>query len=556
MLKADVRYRVPTEPSHDRSVRARLRAWLWRAAESSEFWASVLRIIRARHSVWPLRLETAEFVHRGAWRVYYQTRRAIRTRAWRGAHATTVLALQVPRGRSPVDERFARAERPLIHWVKGDGLDDDVTRSAIAQATRLFGDAVDYALAVNNIDMPRARRVVEWATQPVHIWRQAPEDNPSLAEALNLAGCPLGRFGYWWKWFPSRIRPHAPEWVLDGDQIVVNKPPWFEVWAAGYDVVRVSQDDMSKPEAIHGQYARHVDREQKLYSGMLSLPPNIDVFQRMQALLSAEPLIPPHDGRWDMSEQGCFAAAFKGMDVEPIPLHEFPFARAWDPNLDFGNTGPRAVPWGYHFGGAFKKANPHFARLVSSGEIFWRTDEPSSIERVTWLRNFGQWGREGWSMHPGHVAHVDACSRAFRGRRVLELGTSRGQVAALMAGNGCLVTTVDREDRGARRNLEGLGVTIEIADAAEYLTRHQDPFCLIVVDLHGNDEATWRHLWPLVSAHVAPGGQMLLYNSHLWRIPEFRAETGLRWVMDTQLEDWSVEMHDKPAPGMLICRRR
>jgi len=537
-----VRRRDPMEPAKDRSVRARLGPWLLRAAQQSEFWAIVLRIIVA--------------VHRGVWRGYYQTRRVIQTRAWRGAQATPVLALQVPRGRSSVDERFARSDRPLIHWVKGDGLDDDVTRSAIAQATRLFGNAVDYALAVNNVDTARARRVVEWATQPVHIWCQAPEDNPPLSETLNLAGCPPERFGYWWKWFPSRMRPHAPEWVLDGDQIVVSKPPWFDVWAAGNDVIRVSQYDVSTAEGMYGQYARQVDREQKLYSGMLSLPPDFDFYAPMQALLAAQPLIPPHDGRRDMSEQGCFAAAFKGMDVEPIPLHEFPFALPSSRDFDFGTTGPRAAPWGYHFGGAFKRANPHFARLVSSGEIFWRTDEPSALERVSWLRNFGQWGREGWSMQPDHVAHVDACSRAFRGRRVLELGTSRGQLAALMAGNGCLVTTVDREDRGARRNLEGLGVTVEIAEAAEYLAGYRDSFCLIVVDLHGNDKATWRHLWPLVSGHVAPGGQMLLYNSHLWRIPEFRAETGLRWVMDTQLEGWSVEVRDKPAPGMLICRRR
>ncbi|PYM75736.1 MAG: hypothetical protein DME10_03220 [Candidatus Rokuibacteriota bacterium] len=416
--------------------------------------------------------------------------------------------------------------------MKGDGLDDEVTRSAIAQATRLFGDTVDYCLAINNIDVDRARRVVEWAAQPVHIWSQAPEDNPPLADALDLAGCPPERFGYWWKWFPARVRPLAPEWVLDGDQTIVGKPPWFDVWAAGYDVVRVSQDDVSAPESIYGQYAKNVTNRHRLYSGLLSLPPGLDFFQPMQALLAAEPLVPPHDGRWNQSEQGCFAAAFNLIDVEPIPLHEFPFARAWDKDLDHGTGGRRGQPWGYHFGGAFKVRNPHFERLGASGEIFWRTDQPSRMERVTWLRNFGQWGREGWSMHPAHVALVDARSRDLR------------------------VTTVDREDRGARFNLQGLRVTVEIADGAEYLARRREPFCLIVVDLHGNDEATWRRLWPLLSGHVAAGGEMLLYNSHLWRILEWRAETGLRWVMETQLADWSVEVHDEPAPGMLVCRSR
>ena len=80
-----VRRRDPMEPAKDRSVRARLGPWLLRAAQQSEFWAIVLRIIVA--------------VHRGVWRGYYQTRRVIQTRAWRGAQATPVLALQVARGR-------------------------------------------------------------------------------------------------------------------------------------------------------------------------------------------------------------------------------------------------------------------------------------------------------------------------------------------------------------------------------------------------------------------------------------------------------------------------
>ncbi len=222
-------------PAH-RSVRSRVRGWLWTAAERSVFWSTVLRAVRARRRLRHRALGAAATVQRGIWSIYYRSRRTVRTRVWSRA-----------RGRSSADERFARSERPLIHWVKGDGLDDEVTRSAIAQATRLFGDTVDYCLAINNIDVDRARRVVEWAAQPVHIWSQAPEDNPPLADALDLAGCPPERFGYWWKWFPARVRPLAPEWVLDGDQTIVGKPPWFDVWAAGYDVVRVSQDDVSAP---------------------------------------------------------------------------------------------------------------------------------------------------------------------------------------------------------------------------------------------------------------------------------------------------------------------
>jgi predicted O-methyltransferase YrrM len=522
--------------------RARLKAWLASAAARSPFWSVVQRAIRARRRV---RSAAMRWIWPGP---YHRARRRLRTRQWRAPAAAW------PRGRSAADEGFARSRRPLIRWVKGDGLDDDVTRSAIAQATRLFGDDVDYCLQVNGIDMTRARRVVEWAAQPVHIWRQSPDDNRPLAEALDLAGCPVERFGYWWKWFPPRIRPHAPEWILDGDQVLVSKPPWFQAWAAGEDGVRVSQEEPDLSYS-YGQYGRAVDRDRKLYSGLVSLPPDFDFFAAMLALLTFEPLIPPHDGRVDMSEQGCLTAAFANVDVEPIPLSEFPILGTWIPASDPLAAGPGRAAWGYHFAGAFKSASAHYARLVASAEVFSRDDGPGAVERVAWLRNHGQWGVEGWSMDPVHVSLVDERSRAARGRHVLEVGTSRGQLSALMALNGCLVTTLDREDRGARLNLEGLTVTVEIADAADYLAQHPARFALIVVDLHGNDEATWRRLWPLLDDHLAPGGEMLLYNSHLWRMREWPQETGLRWVMETQLARWKVEIHDEPLPGMVICRR-
>ena len=66
---------------------------------------------------------------------------------------------------------------------------------------------------------------------------------------------PPEHFGYWWKWFPERVRVRAPEWILDGDMAIVGAPPWFETWRRGEDVLRVTQDDFWDAREMYGEYA-------------------------------------------------------------------------------------------------------------------------------------------------------------------------------------------------------------------------------------------------------------------------------------------------------------
>jgi len=61
-------------------------------------------------------------------------------------------------------DRFRRTTRPVIRWIKGDGRDDAVTRAALGQATREFGDAVDYCLCTVDISRSRVADVAAWAT--------------------------------------------------------------------------------------------------------------------------------------------------------------------------------------------------------------------------------------------------------------------------------------------------------------------------------------------------------------------------------------------------------
>ena len=448
---------------------------------------------------------------------------------------------------------FSEGVRPVIRWIKGDGHDDDVTRAAIGQATRLFGDRVDYCLCSVGIDAPRARRILEWAEQPVEWWPVGEADNPALASALRQAGCPPERFGYWWKWFPERVRPQAPEWIFDGDMVVVGPPEWFDAWVAGTDDVRVTQDDRWPADALYGRYRDMVDPATRLYSGLISLPPDLSYMPAILDVLAMRPLDPGHDGIDNICEQGVVAAAFGALRAHPIPLSDFPLARAFEPELDFGQRGDRGTVWGYHFGHAFRGPNHHFGRLVTEGIVLHLARRPSLSDRLRWLGGAGQWGVPGWGSSGSIRALVEHYARPFAGKRVLELGTSRGAMTALLASVGGKVTGLDRHDRGAAVNLAGLDCTIVQADATDFLARAA-PRCfdLIVSDLHGNSEAEWRKLWPLIEAALAPGGLVLLCNATLSRIPQWRAEDGIPWVLGALGAAWQSRLHAEHLPGLAV----
>ena len=452
----------------------------------------------------------------------------------------------------PAARPFAQGTKPVIRWIKGDGQDDPVTRAAIAQATRLFGDSVDYCLCTAGLPAQRVRHILSWAAQPVDWMPVGPRDNAALASRLMAAGCPPDRFGYWWKWFPERVRPDAPEWILDGDMVVTAAPDWFAAWLGGTDPLRVSQDDRWPAEGMYGAYVDQVDLGRRLYSGLISLPPGLRYMDEICTVLARQPLAPGHDGCVHMDEQGVVAAAFGNLAPEIIPLSEFPFGRAFEDHIDYGLRGPAEKVWGYHFGHAFRRENPHFVRLASEGVIFSAPELPVE-QRFAWLRNYGPWGRPGWSMNPECAARIGALAARHAGRAGLEIGTSRGHLSAILACRGLLLTTIDREDRGAAQNLDGLGVEIVRNDALAHLQGETRVFDFIVVDLHGNDEATWRALWPVLKPRLAAGGTMVLYNSHLWKSDEFRGETGLRWIAENALGDFVVETQEEPPPGMLVC---
>jgi predicted O-methyltransferase YrrM len=448
--------------------------------------------------------------------------------------------------------RFAAGTRPVIRWCKGNGLDDDVTRAAIAQATRLFGSEVDYCLCTNDITAERARYVLAWATQPVEWWPVTAADNPDLARALASAACPPEKYGYWWKWFPFRTRPAAPEWILDGDMVITERPVWFDDWKRGTDGVRLSQEAWNP--VIYGTYGDLADPELSLNSGLASLPPNDRMGEEMLAVLAERPLGARHDGRHHMCEQGVVAVAFQRLGVKPIPLQEFPFACPTAASLDHGPGGTAGGEWGYHFVRSFVQDNPWFHQLANEGTVFSPSGEPP-MGGYAWLGGTGQWGIPGWSMGKPVADLIVTAAQSFVGKRVLELGTSRGRLTARLAALGCQVTTVDHQDRGAAKNLEGLGVNVVVQDAVAFLQSTQETFDAIVVDFHGNSTTEWHKLAEPLLRPLAPRGTLMINNTELHKIDQWVQERGARWFVDTHASGWTVQEYDV-APGLAIMTRQ
>lgn len=484
-------------------------------------------------------------------------RRAARRLWLAGAQATTRAQVVAAEDRWQAwrcrGRRFSLGTRPVIRWIKGDGLDDPVTRAAIGQATRLFGNRVDYCLCTQGLDASRVRTLLECAVQPVEWWPVSPADNPGLARRLRAAGCPPESFGYWWKWFPERVRPQGPEWILDGDMVITAAPPWFEAWAAGRDPVRVAQDNKEGLH-IYGTYGALVDPALKLYSGLVSLPPGRRYMREMAQVLAAQPLRAGHHGANDMCEQGVIAATFQRLRPVPIPLYEFPFARAFEADLDFGLEGDQGRAWGYHFGYAFRRRNPHFERLVDEGVVF--SGGPGDLlDRFRWLGGQGPWGIPGWAMPEEMVRTILKHTAAFVGRDVFEIGTSRGRTTAVLASQGCRVTTIDHVDRGAKANLAGLPVEVVTDDAVRFARRSGRTFDLVVCDVHGNSPREWARLGQALMRVVRRGGTMLISNAALHEIPEWREETGVGWFVNQLPPGWTCELDRSVIPGLAILRK-
>ena len=448
---------------------------------------------------------------------------------------------------------FRKSIRPLIRWVKGEGLDDKITKASIAIATKLFGDEVDYCLCTNNLNSRRVREILSLSSQPVCWMPLGSRENIELSSILTKAGCSENNFGYWWKWFPERVRPYAPEWIVEGDMLITKKPKWFNKWKSGSDVVRISASDESAwPKEYYGEYANLLDDKIKLYSGFVSLPPNFYYLKDMIKIMNKQPLKNNHNGVYNFSEQGLISAVFSKYSIKKIPIEEFPIANAlFENNLKNKNSSNKI--WGYHFARSFIKENIFFTKYINLKKNNWIKKNQSLKKQFEWLRNNGQFGNEGYSMNPLCVNRILSVIKNYKDIQVLEIGTSRGYLTALLSRFN-KVTTIDHKDRGAFINLSGLNIKIVKEDMLSFLKKDHNKYKVILIDLHGNSKKVWSKLWSLIPARLEFKSKVILYNSHLYKIDRFKEDNGIKFLLDSNLlKNFNLKIYDKPLPGMIIC---
>jgi tetratricopeptide (TPR) repeat protein len=448
---------------------------------------------------------------------------------------------------------FRKSIRPLIRWIKGEGLDDKITKASIAIATKLFGDEVDYCLCTNNLNSRRVREILSLSSQPVCWIPLGSRENIELSSILTKAGCSENNFGYWWKWFPERVRPYAPEWIVEGDMLITKKPKWFNKWKNGNDVVRISASDESAwPKEYYGEYANLLDDKIKLYSGFVSLPPNFYYLKDMIKIMNKQPLKNNHNGVYNFSEQGLISVVFSKYSIKKIPIEEFPIANAlFENNSKNKNTSNKI--WGYHFARSFIKENIFFTKYINLKKNNWLKKNQPLKKQFEWLRNNGQFGNEGYSMNPLCVNRILSVMKNYKNIQVLEIGTSRGYLTALLSRFN-KVTTIDHKDRGAFINLSGLNIKIVKEDMLSFLKKDHNKYKVILIDLHGNSKKVWSKLWSLIPARLEFKSKVILYNSHLYKIDRFREDNGIKFLLDSNLlKKFNLKIYDKPLPGMIIC---
>lgn len=257
-----------------------------------------------------------------------------------------------------------------IRWTMGDvsprGF--EALQLSVWGVWRLLGDAAEYCICINNLDVEEAQRRTGDLPRVVR-WRDVTHEVPRVISDHmdgNMAE------GVGWKLAPLRVFPDAWEISLDNDAILWQMPQSIAGFLEQHESCLMAQD----VKACFGQFAKQCG-EAPTNAGIRGLPPGFDLEAALGTVIKRHP-IQPVQLQGEVDEQGLQTAALS-LHGPPIlvPLEDVTICSPFWPHLPhlgrcgahFVGLNARHIPWNYYDRPADECMAEHWMR---HREELWR----------------------------------------------------------------------------------------------------------------------------------------------------------------------------------------
>jgi len=280
-----------------------------------------------------------------------------------------------------------------VRWTIGDVAPRGFEALALSVqgATRAFGDAAEYVVCVNTLEVAEAQRRtgpvpprVQW--RPVSI-----EDIPT--EIQRAFGRALAE-GAAWKLAPPRVSPDALELALDNDCILWDLPETLRHWISDAKAGGTRSIFATDSTRAYGSFDAWCPppAHPPLNAGLRGVPAALDYEEALAATLSRL----PKDARLvsELDEQGLQVAAamFGGMPLA-VPAPDLTMCSPFHPHTPRpGRCGAhlvglnaRHIPWNYYDRPADEVMAEHWERLRP--ELRARVAEGSTTTDANHIRS-------------------------------------------------------------------------------------------------------------------------------------------------------------------------
>lgn len=255
-----------------------------------------------------------------------------------------------------------------IRWTIGDVSDRgfEALRLSILGAANIFGVGAEYAVCVNTLTPPAARKRTG-DVPPEVAWHNTTGQVPDFLEQFMDPGMAEG---VGWKFAPLRLFPDRHEIALDNDCILWEIPESIRGWLEGAQPRQCLIARDVRP--AFGRFAAFCGPA-PCNTGIRGLPPGFDFEAALQGVLQEQQWLAgePLALSSELDEQGLQTAALsREQPPAVVDLHEVSICSPFWPHLpELGRCGAhfvginaRHIPWDYYDRSADVCSREHWNR--------------------------------------------------------------------------------------------------------------------------------------------------------------------------------------------------